>query len=66
MAKNGAEYVKYVTERVVHYMETPKEERHRRRAEAKAHKEPWLTQWFGVAPLGLMIWWNGRKGRQRK
>ncbi|MFB9275949.1 YqzE family protein [Cohnella cellulosilytica] len=59
---DGTEYLKYVTERVVTYMERPREEEKR-----ETHgKEPWLTRWFGVAPMGLMVWWASRSDRKSK
>ncbi|WP_438349817.1 YqzE family protein [Paenibacillus sp. FA6] len=46
--------VKYITEQVVTYMETPREERRR------AVKEPWSTKWFGMIPIGLTLWRRNR------
>ncbi len=63
---DGSDYLKYVTERVVSYMERPKEEEKEKR-EASG-KEPWLTRWFGMAPMGLMVWWatlSDRKSQTR-
>jgi len=57
------EWVKYMTERFVTYVETPKAERKERRRTAKAVREPWLTKWFGVAPAGVILWWRSRSGR---
>lgn len=48
---SGEELVKYITERVVSFMETPKEER---RSRTKP-KEPWSEKWFGMIPLGIML-----------
>ena len=42
--------VKYITEQVVTYMETPREERR------KGVKEPWSTKWFGMIPISLTLW----------
>lgn len=42
--------VKYITEQVVTYIETPREERH------TTVKEPWTTKWFGMIPIGLSLW----------
>ncbi len=64
MAK-GDEYVKFVTERFVNYMETPREERKQIRTSAKARREPWLTRWFGYGPMSIMLWWRGRAERHR-
>ena len=46
MAKSD-ELVKYITQRVVHFMDTPKEERKDR----SKVKEPWAMKWFGMLPL---------------
>ncbi|MBO2942616.1 YqzE family protein [Paenibacillus sp. F411] len=43
--------IKYITQRVVSYMGTPKEERRRRMA-----KEPWSTRWFGMLPFSMSLW----------
>ncbi|GIO30195.1 MULTISPECIES: YqzE family protein [Paenibacillus] len=48
---SGEELVKYITERVVTFMETPKEERRRK----TKPKEPWSEKWFGMIPLGIML-----------
>lgn len=50
----GDELVKYITERVVDYIETPKEERRSR----NKPKEPWSSKWFGMIPLGISLWWG--------
>lgn len=53
MAK-GDELVKYITERVVDYMETPKDVRRSRGKE----KEPWSRRWFGMIPFSLGMLWR--------
>ncbi|WP_019636386.1 YqzE family protein [Paenibacillus fonticola] len=53
MAK-GDELVKYITERVVDYVETPKDVR---RTRAKG-REPWSRRWFGMIPFSLGMWWG--------
>ncbi|MBD2870212.1 YqzE family protein [Paenibacillus arenilitoris] len=66
MAKiKGDEYVKFVTEQFVQYIETPKAERKQTRTSARAQREPWLTRWFGWGPMSLMLWWRGITHRQR-
>ncbi|MGF9695415.1 MULTISPECIES: YqzE family protein [Paenibacillus] len=51
MAKSD-ELVKYITQRVVHFMDTPKEER---KGRTKA-KEPWAMKWFGMLPFAVSLW----------
>ncbi|QMV43964.1 YqzE family protein [Cohnella cholangitidis] len=55
---DSSEYLKYVTEKVVKYMDPSEEEE--TKPSRKASREPWLTRWFGLAPLGLMMWWGAR------
>jgi hypothetical protein len=61
----GDEYVKYVTEQLVTFIETPREERKQIRTSARALKDPWLTRWFGWGPMSIMLWWRGFTQRQR-
>lgn len=51
MAK-GDELVKYITERVVDYVETPREIRRER----SKGKEPWSRRWFGMIPSSISLW----------
>lgn len=59
MAEKGEELVQYITEKVVHYMETPKEKRKQNRK--LRPKEAWLSRWFGVVPFALSMWLEQRK-----
>jgi hypothetical protein len=52
MASGGDDLVKYITEKVVVYMDDPRAI-HARRAAAK---QPWSQKWFGMLPLGWSIW----------
>jgi hypothetical protein len=61
---DGSEYLKYVTEQVVSYMEAPANEDEKKHK--KVSREPWLTKWFGVAPMGLMMWWNNKVDKKNK
>lgn len=65
MAK-GDELVKYITEQVVSYMETPREERKRMRVERRSRaRESWERRWFGMLPMAVSMW-LGRLGKKRK
>jgi len=70
---DGSEYLKYVTERVVSYMErsedrgdTEEEKDNKPHLPKKLSREPWVTRWFGIAPLGLMLWWGNRAARKNE
>ncbi|NDI36456.1 YqzE family protein [Chengkuizengella sediminis] len=52
MAKNsGEDLLKEITEKVVRYMNTPKELRNKNQEEQ--HKEAWKTKWFGMLPIAM-------------
>jgi hypothetical protein len=65
MADKGAELVQYITEKMVNYMEMPKEERKQNR-KLRHRKEPWLSRWFGVVPFALSMWLEQRKNRLKR
>ncbi|WP_080845145.1 YqzE family protein [Cytobacillus gottheilii] len=44
------DYVKFMTETFVKYMDQPKDERKKYRQQKKIEKEPFLFRWFGVIP----------------
>ncbi|MBD8838174.1 MULTISPECIES: YqzE family protein [unclassified Paenibacillus] len=58
MAKSD-ELVKYITQRVVHYIDTPKDERKGRTKK----KEPWAMKWFGMIPFAVSLW-VGKKEKE--
>lgn len=52
MATKGDELVRYITERVVDYVETPRDIRRER----SKVKEPWSRRWFGMIPFSISLW----------
>lgn len=46
---SSQEYVRYLTEKFVKYVETPKEQR------VKKPKESWSYHWFGMLPFALRM-----------
>lgn len=60
MADKGVDLVQYITEKMVNYIETPKEERKQNR-KLRHPKEPWLNRWFGVVPFALSMWLEQRR-----
>ncbi|WP_238327396.1 YqzE family protein [Paenibacillus gorillae] len=46
-------------------METPRAERKQTKASARAQREHWMTRWFGVGAMSVLLWWRGRAERQR-
>ncbi|WP_058303575.1 YqzE family protein [Gorillibacterium timonense] len=60
MASKRDDLVKYITERVVIYIDTPKEQRRAAR-EAVKPKEPWKVRWFGMIPDSLRLLFGGKR-----
>jgi DNA-binding transcriptional regulator YbjK len=49
------DYVKYMTEQFVRYIDQPKEERRKLREQKKQEKTPFLNRWFGMIPLAILL-----------
>jgi hypothetical protein len=58
MAK-GEDIVKYVTQKVVEYIDTPSEHRKVRRQNRR--REPWTVRWFGMIPMSISMMFGGRR-----
>ncbi|MCI3920930.1 YqzE family protein [Paenibacillus sp. TRM 82003] len=52
MAK-AEDIVKYVTQKVVEYIDTPSDARKERRRSKQ--REPWTTRWFGMIPMSISM-----------
>ncbi|WP_281886217.1 YqzE family protein [Paenibacillus sp. YYML68] len=50
------ELVKYMTERFVKYIDTPKDVRRQVRLDRKVLREPWEYRWFGMIPFSIRMW----------
>jgi hypothetical protein len=59
----GTDVVKYLTQKIVKYLDEPKAVRKERKLTKKNEKEPLLTYLFGVLPMGLGLVF--RKKRKR-
>ncbi|PLR76486.1 YqzE family protein [Bacillus sp. V3-13] len=55
------DYLKYITQNVVKYIDQPKEMRKRIRDERKETKQPFLTRWFGILPYLFQLGKNNKK-----
>ena len=53
---SGEEIVKYMTQKMVQYIDTPREERRLRRLQRRNISEPWSTRWFGLIPMAFAMW----------
>ena len=61
---NTNDYVKYLTQTFVQYMDQPKEERQKLRAKRKGMKEPFMLRWFGVLPYLIIFSFKRRNVRR--
>lgn len=55
------DYVKYMTQTFVKYIDQPKEDRIRLKQERKQSKASFWYRWFGIIPYLLYIEMNKRK-----
>ncbi|MFC5529217.1 YqzE family protein [Cohnella yongneupensis] len=62
---DNADYLKFMTEKVVSYLDKSPEAAQTRQ-ERKQLREPWVTRWFGVVPLGVSMWWGKLELRKNK
>ncbi|MEN1970573.1 YqzE family protein [Lentibacillus sp. N15] len=48
---SGNDYIKYVTEKVVAYMNAPSEHRHTQKEKNNKEENVYSNRWFGVLPF---------------
>ncbi|MCP8967094.1 YqzE family protein [Ectobacillus ponti] len=58
------DYVKFVTQQVVSYMNSPKEARQEKKQLKRFERPPFLTRWFGVLPLSVALLYKAVKHRK--
>ncbi|MCD7033132.1 YqzE family protein [Metabacillus sp. GX 13764] len=55
------DYVKYLTQQFVKYMDTPKEKRMEQKKLRKDERLPAVNRWFGILPFGVMLLFKNRR-----
>ncbi|NEW03308.1 YqzE family protein [Bacillus megaterium] len=55
------DYVKYMTQQFVQYMDQPKEERKTKKIQKKEERAPFANRWFGMIPLSFMLWYRRKR-----
>lgn len=58
------DYVKYLTQTVVQYIDQPRDERKKLRQEKRDRKADFLYRWFGIVPYVLMLRYKDRREDQ--
>ncbi|MBT2693436.1 YqzE family protein [Bacillus sp. ISL-55] len=57
------DYVKYLTQTVVKYIDQPKEERRKMKQAKKEAEATFLFRWFGILPFMLMSSMKKKKNK---
>ncbi|MDP4085240.1 MAG: YqzE family protein [Bacillota bacterium] len=60
------DYVKYITQTFVQYIDQPRDERKRLRHERKQSKASFWYRWFGILPWVLYSEVNKRKNKSKR
>ncbi|KGX85003.1 YqzE family protein [Pontibacillus marinus] len=60
---SGNDYVKFMTQEIVRYMDLPQEEKKKRKEEKKHQKTPISNQMFGVLPFALKFFFKRDKNK---
>ncbi|OEH92879.1 YqzE family protein [Bacillus solimangrovi] len=55
------DYVKFVTQQIVSYMDQPKEERKRLKNEKSQNRQPRMNRYFGMMPFAVSMMFNKKK-----
>jgi hypothetical protein len=55
------DYVKYITQTVVQYIDQPQNERKKLRQEKKEQRATFMYRWFGIVPFVFMLQLRERK-----
>lgn len=55
------DYVKYVTETLVQYMEQPRAKRKLRRQDKKQLQQPFINKWFGILPYAIFYFFKKKE-----
>ncbi|PFK33147.1 YqzE family protein [Bacillus cereus] len=60
------DYVRFVTQQFVSYMDAPKEDRKQKKEQRRAEKAPFLNRWFGMMPLSAVLFYQNVKKKRKK
>lgn len=63
---DGDKLIRYITQQVVSFLETPRTSRVESRNRKKSNRELWALRWFGLVPFALSFWYKNVKRKRRK
>jgi hypothetical protein len=52
---SSQDLIKFLTKEFVQFVDTPKDERLKRKQEKKIQSKSWSHHWFGVLPIALKL-----------
>lgn len=52
---SGSEYVKFMTEEIISYLQLSSDEKKRRKEKRKDQMDPPASRWFGILPFALQL-----------
>ncbi|PWU68534.1 MULTISPECIES: YqzE family protein [Gracilibacillus] len=58
---SSEDYVKYMTQKIVKYMDTPKEERQKQKKPREKEHHVYSNRWFGVLPFAFRLFLRRKK-----
>lgn len=60
------DYIRYMTQQFVSYMDAPKADRKQKRQQRREEREPFLNRWFGMIPLSASLFYRKvtKKGKK--
>lgn len=61
---SGNDYVKFMTQEIVKYMDMPQDEKKKRKEIKKTHREPITNHMFGVIPFALKFLFKRKNTKQ--
>ncbi|MFD0767981.1 YqzE family protein [Bacillus sp. CGMCC 1.60114] len=60
------DYIRYMTQQFVSYMDAPKADRKQKRQQRREEREPFLNRWFGMLPLSAAVFYRQVKKKRKK
>ncbi|MCP1125143.1 YqzE family protein [Bacillus sp. AFS018417] len=60
------DYIRYMTQQFVSYMDAPKADRKQKRQQRREEREPFLNRWFGMLPLSAALFYRQVKKKREK
>lgn len=63
---DGDKLIRYITQQVVSFLDTPRTSRTESRRRNRSSREQWAFRWFGLVPYALSFWYKNVRKKWRK